>query len=123
MCFFEGTILPVIYWYKHNITYIHNQSPQKSIMSLRFLLPLLPRFSRMFICIDLSMYLWYCDCSHTIQRRALKLRHNIPRVNNSRHFFSNISKIVFSRVTALCLYISLKFLCNFEEQLRKNKWR
>ena len=29
-------------------------------------------------CLYLCMYLCYCDCSHTVQPRALKLWHNIP---------------------------------------------
>ena len=34
----------------------------------------------LYVCIYLSIYVCLCDCSHTVQRRALKLWHNIPHV-------------------------------------------
>ena len=57
-------------------------------------------FGRMCVCL--------CDFRHTNQPTALKLWHNIPHVI--------IKFLPF-------FYISLRFLCNFEEQLCKNEWR
>ena len=57
-------------------------------------------FGRMCVCL--------CDFRHTNQPTALKLWHNIPHVI--------IKFLPF-------FYISLRFLCNFEEQLCRNKNR
>ena len=37
-------------------------------------------YVRQDVCMYLSIYVCLCDCSHTVQRRALKLWHNIPHV-------------------------------------------
>ena len=73
--------------------------------------------------LNVCMYACLFNWSHTtIQATALKLWHNIPHVYNSSLFFSNFWKIVFPELLPF-FYISLRFLCKFEEQLRKNKWR
>ena len=99
------------------VTRIKCQSPQ--IINFRYYLSLA---GCGYLSIYLSMYRCPFDCSRTIQPRALKFWHNIPHVNNSRRFFQICEKLFFPKLLPF-FYISLRLLCNFEEQLHKKKWR
>ena len=68
------------------------------------------------------MYVCYWDCSHTVQHRALQLLRNNPHITFLKQFSQFHEKVRFAELLRF-FYISLIFICKFEEQLRKNQWR
>ena len=82
-------------------------------------------FACICVCVFVCMCVFMCFFAVTATPFNLELSNfGIPFLMwISKNFFLKFLKNCFFAELSPFFYISLRFLCNFEEQLRKNQWR
>ena len=81
--------------------------------------------------LKVKKYVWACVCMYAFAISATPFNLSLPNFGikhslymwlSKNSFLKFLKKMFFAELLPF-FYISLRFLCNFEEQLRKNQWR